>query len=145
MSKFQKYRLMDLLRETIKFYGEDPSRRAHIPEDLDSCLYRTKDGRKCAVGRILTDHSLNLLTPKELKGNIICLSETLTRKHPKNQKTGKHFKKQYQGISWSFLECLRRLHDFSQHWDLENGGLSKNGKIMTEYLYKRIKLGEFYL
>jgi hypothetical protein len=43
----------EVLEETLQFYWEDPERRA--VSGNGNCQYITDDGRKCAVGRLLSD------------------------------------------------------------------------------------------
>ena len=47
-------RQLEFLEDTIKYYSEDPSGRRSV--ENGQCMYKSSDGRKCAVGRFISDH-----------------------------------------------------------------------------------------
>ncbi len=122
-----KERMKEILKETVAFYGEDPSRRAainHIEGAKHGCYYVTPDGRRCAIGRYLA---------KDLPGDInICgYVEDLFKTHPEL------IPEKLKGINVKFLRHLQDLHDHTPFWNPAGGltveGMMFESQIITDY------------
>jgi hypothetical protein len=96
------------LNDTIRYYGEDTSRRA-ICEDTGSCMYRTPEGRKCAIGRHIPDG----VWPKE--GDAADSTEVFP-----------YIPEHIQKLGGSFLNRVQDFHDRRDCWDKE--GISNIGR-----------------
>jgi len=131
MSKSIKQQL-NFLDETIKFYGDDVSRRSL--NSKGHCKYKTESGNKCAIGRCLKkiafDYDIegNDATgiDNEFKG-IGGLEGALLKK--------------YQGFTLDFWNEIQGLHDGEYYWDME--GLTGSGYVEVERIKKRINRGNF--
>jgi len=101
----------EFLLDTIRYYGEDTSRRAKRGA---SCKYRTSTGEKCAIGRFIDDKSYN----KNMEGKMV------------GQIKGKlpsplcHWENR-------FLNVVQQLHDVSHYWQ-ESKGLSGDGEDLVK-------------
>ena len=100
-----------LLKETIKYYGKDPQAVRGMDEAED-CMYITKDGRMCAVGRCMSypdgalqHKGLDQFTPDSLDESL---------------------KEEYRGYDYEFWDKLQALHDTTPFW--EYTGLSLTGE-----------------
>jgi len=124
-----KQEYLDLLDETVKYYSEDPSRRA--ARDLNGrnvCKYLTTDGRKCAVGRCLETYDASIeswsVTNKSNYDFIV---------------KEEYFFEKYRGFSRNFWSELQLLHDGKQYWT--NKGLSEYGEKEVSRIRKLIEEG----
>jgi hypothetical protein len=116
----------NLLEETINYYSENISKRASTDDFASGCLYRTEDGRMCAVGRCLNQdlfdyEEFNTETP------VVDISDYLEE----------WLLEEYQGFDIDFWADLQTLHDIKEHW--ENKGLSKLGAEYKDKIVRRIK------
>lgn len=89
-----------IIQETIDFYTEDPSQVAKVTGG--SCLYETKDGRHCAVGRCMTKVPGKLI-------NQVCAVDAIGMLEIKLED---QLKEQYRGHSITFWTKLQELHDY---------------------------------
>jgi hypothetical protein len=122
ITKMKTKTKLEIIDETVAYYSEDVSRRAIISSgSMSPCLYLTKDGRMCAVGRCLSEKGL------EIYGN---LSSCFTYGMIKYMKPG------YVIEDSGFWANLQELHDSNDFWDKD--GLSPNGAL------KVIELKEEY-
>lgn len=101
-----KAKRLEILEYTVKYYSEDTKRRAVITEPLRMCMYLTKDGRKCAVGRLLDKEKINM--------SIVGSVHLLFRDKPE------FITEDMKLVGEEFLSELQDLHDISSYWD-ENG------------------------
>lgn len=108
---------LEIIDETVKFYTEDPSRRA---VENFSCEYLTADGRMCAVGRCAEN-------PEDIPYGSLGFDD--------NVWATIEFKPQYQGHDERFWSDLQTFHDTSSFW--ESDGLSEDGKEHVEFLKKK--------
>ncbi len=87
----------ELFWETINYYRADPENRKATNTN-DKCLYRTNDGRKCAIGRLCDDKTLEIYE-KEMVGSIFSMTRSQYNLIPhKYRRLGKEFLKDLQ--SW---------------------------------------------
>ncbi len=118
-----KDRQLAFLEDTIKFYSEDVSRRAITGEGR--CMYRTADGRKCAIGRHIPDDKYTKVIETSSVGELvmICLPEEI-------QELGK-----------SFLNSVQMLHDNDIYWNQK--GLSIEGEGRIECIKENINSNKY--
>lgn len=108
---------LDFLEDTVKYYSEDVSRRAVVNTvgiKECRCLYRTKDGKKCAIGRFIPDEKYF----SGMEG--MCLS---------NYNLYENIDKEIRNLNnhdGSFLKAIQTLHDIENFWSAK--GLTKEGK-----------------
>lgn len=122
---------LEFLEDTVKYYSQDINRRA-VSED-GKCKYKTKDGKKCAIGRFLIEekydpcmdesefsYSANALIknyPNCLPENIVCLGG-------------------------NFLSDVQMLHDHKPYWGEK--GLSELGKLYIDSIKTHISKNNYY-
>ncbi len=100
----------EFLDDMVAFYSEDVNRRA---VESGACCYRTRDGRKCAIGRYILDELYN--DSIEGKNALHC-----------NFSSNGMLPLSITSLGIYFLRQVQALHDSSGYWD-ENG-LSEAGK-----------------
>ncbi len=117
-------RRAEFLDEGVKYYSEDTKRRA--TNTLGGCEYLTKRGKKCFIGRHITDFSL--LENLDLKAHSLdnSLWDGFCQVLPTN----------VIELGLRFLIDVQHLHDCSSYWGKK--GLSKEGiealeRIKAEY------------
>lgn len=114
MPKIKQLSKLEILNETIQFYGEDNNRRA-IEES--SCLYNTSDGRHCAVGRCFLKRIKSLgINFKQNSGVTPDMIDDFEKK----------LLAKYRGHSDKFWLNLQMLHDDDGVWDEK--GLTERGE-----------------
>jgi len=111
------------LDSKVAYYSEDLKRRA-VQGEL--CVYRTKDGRKCAIGLDIDENHPQYKEIVECEGGV----DDLIKNYPTA------LSKEIQELSLEFLGRVQDLHDNSTFW--EEGGLNRMGtnyckKIIDEY------------
>ena len=111
MNKSELKAARKLLHETIHFYNRE--NRAF----QNTCQYKTPNGKKCAIGRILTDECLEKVLSIGIGDlNYAGLAETIQIE----------FISPYKNLSRNsdelirFLGQLQELHDGASHWN-QNG------------------------
>lgn len=120
----------NVLDETVNFYKEDLSRRATFFDKIieeTSCLYKTPDGRMCAVGRCLNQDVMNYEKYNQ-ETSVDSLIEDLT---------DKVFREEYQGFDTNFWQDLQNLHDLDNNWNKDQ--LSDRGTISYDIIVGKIK------
>lgn len=92
-----------LLEETVDYYSQDPENRRAVN---GGCQYATKDGRQCAVGRLLpfeVARALTLELEKKLSDtDVVAVWDYL----PQNVRR----------FGQSFLLKLQLIHDGHSYW-----------------------------
>lgn len=140
-----KKQMIRVLQETVDFYSEDTNRRAVVSTESGGveCQYATKDGRNCAVGRMLNPETAEKYAEKDLSaGSLVYKLETneltghLTSEIQKME-SSKGFKPEYQGLPISFLQRVQHLHDCSNYWGIN--GLSLEGEIELKSIHNHIE------
>lgn len=116
MKTIQERRL-EFLEDTVKYYSEDVSRRAidRSPGKKPPCQYKTRDGRKCAIGRHILDEKYS----SDLEGKFA-------------HQVLHTVKKEIAELGSNFLSYIQNLHDHEDNWDLENNKLSITGIKLIE-------------
>lgn len=124
-----KMRMLRFLRETKNYYSCDPVNRRAF-DDENGCSYLTPDGRKCAIGRHLTEEELsshgNFLQGKNVR--TLAIEFNLL------------FKIFYE-FPIDFLQAMQDFHDMNVYWDTE--GLTKLGKEAYRGIQYRILRGRY--
>lgn len=123
-----------IVDETVSYYSEDTSRRSFVTDEegRDKCIYRTKDGRMCAVGRCLTDEAA-----KEFGQVMEDASGLAALANPgEYSESGLDplLRPQYHGHSLEFWCELQRLHDWGRNWS--DDGISPEGKSYADTIAK---------
>jgi hypothetical protein len=114
---------IEIIDETVAFYGEDINRRSVTKIDhsqKERCLYLGPNGKQCAFARVCID------TTNFREGDNAA-------SHLDNDQL--IIKPEYRGHDGSFWNEIQRLHDYTDYWSLENE-LSDMGKEEV----KRLKL-----
>lgn len=123
-------RMLSMLKDTVKFYSADPSRRGVvICEERTLCKYETQDGRRCAIGRYLSDKDIGKLK-----------SLNMLMSSPGNIKEHITTKKILQ-LPLQFLYDLQELHDWNEHWD--EHGITDEGEVYAKQIEDKI-LSDYY-
>lgn len=118
-------RMLSLLNETVEYYSADVKRRAF--NGKNGCHYMTHDGRKCAIGRLLTEEEMNIWKDGSLE-----YSQMYIRYHTP---------KALLGLKVQFIVALQTVHDHSVNWN--NTGISQHGEQFVMMLKSKIEDGEF--
>lgn len=111
-----KQKRKEFLDDTVKYYSEDTSRRSV----LDKCMYRTGDGRKCAIGRYIPDDKYTTL----IEGKNV-ISKLVYNLIPQN----------ISMLGIDFLLSIQSLHDESDNWD--KNGLTEKGKEYVNFIEEK--------
>ena len=126
----QNYQIA-FLEDLVNYYGEDNSRRAVEENTVERaiCRYRTRDGRKCAIGRYIPDDKYD----PRIEGKSTCSSEVMSLLSSDIQKMTK-----------SFLATCQNLHDENSYWNILRGkGLTESGKAEYERIKQEIRSGYY--
>lgn len=118
-----KEEYLALLNETVQYYSEDTSRRALSKL---TCLYKTNDGKMCAVGRCLKEGVIDYN-----HHNSLSVSGLL-----EYYKEEEIFKQEYVGFDERFWLKLQGLHDEFKYWG-ENC-LNPKGELLVERIERFI-------
>lgn len=127
-------RMIEVLNETYFFYMSDPSRRGM--DKKGSCLYRTEDGKKCAVGRCMRRPTI------EMSG----AADSMYRDRAEHYEIEleDRLKPQYMGLPIRFWSMLQHWHDDQYDWrvlaEKGDGHLLHQGYLE---IYKMAVGGEF--
>lgn len=119
---------LEIIEDTYKFYTAFPEKRAI--DKNGKCSFKTKDGRKCAVGRFLVD---NIQPQDEGSNGFSCSNYGLC----KANSTGfldNLLLPDYRGHSEEFWEELQKFHDNKHYWKENNEGILKLGQGFYERL-----------
>tara|TARA_Y100000401_G_C8224713_1_gene175093 strand:- start:229 stop:642 length:414 start_codon:yes stop_codon:yes gene_type:complete len=126
---------LELLEDTVKYYSEDTSRRAVV--NNNECMYTTKEGQHCAVGRWLQDYykTTGWIDNEGCSVDDL-LGETGTIKQP--YRTDELFVEEVQHIPRWFWMDLQSLHDNNAFWDED--GLTETGVEKVDTLREDIQV-----
>lgn len=123
--------MLEVLDDTINFYGKDPKgRRA---ENENGCYFLTSEGQKCAVGRYMTKKDLEKIDNQGMMdyGFTKLVQEQINSKILKR-------------LPESFWSELQYLHDYEYFWNLKyNSGLTYRGKRREQKIKNQILNGIF--
>lgn len=117
----QKKTAKEIVKETIEYYMENPSRRAVNGDNI--CYYKSPDGKMCAVGRCMQSPDEYMYGSAD---NIRMNSEKLA--------LTTLLKEEYRGHNIEMWIDLQRWHDNPAFW--EYGKITEEGKERAEELLK---------
>lgn len=120
---------IEIIDETVKFYGEDFKRRA--VED-GSCLYTTADGRNCAVGRCLLGKYKKVSMPWNKGLSPINVADCIGMEDMDSL-----LLKKYRGHDTEFWGEIQSFHDDSRNWSEK--GLTSQGQVVELRLKEHFK------
>lgn len=134
---------LDVIKETVEFYGTDPKGRRSINPARTSdrprwspstpgCLYVGVDGKRCAFARCTAPVQEARLSKHEGKDAKTTLSGSLDDAGP--IVLAPEYAHLTNGEFWNELQSL---HDEEDYWDLEKGGLSQLGQRYVDNEVKR--------
>ena len=116
-----------LLEETVNFYSDDTKRLAMFGNGGSDCLYRTDDGRKCAVGRCMNEIAFDGGINLDSLGSVYSVARELDES---DDNLDILLKDKYKGYSIKLWARLQSLHDRSSHWD--DKGITKVGEVVVD-------------
>ena len=124
------------LEETIAFYGEDPEGRRAVEALSDRCVYRTEDGRGCALGRHIPDDLyLPAMDGKDQDGHNIGCIKLFNLFEP-------NLPEQLKALGNYFLNDVQTLHDGrGLLGEGDGGGLTELGSECVTDINKKYGLG----
>lgn len=119
---------IEIILETLAYYGEDPVNRRAYDSQLVSCRY-LHDGKMCAVGRCMTPDALQAaryvdetVGPQSASRLLYDIQESLDEvEHEDGYECpfvtfDDLLKPEYRGQPLSFWASLQTLHDGEDHW-----------------------------
>jgi hypothetical protein len=110
----------EFLQDLIDYYSEDTSRRA--ANSNGQCKYRDGKGRKCAIGRWISESKYS---PEMESQFLIQIIYSLPD--------------EIRSLGYGFLSECQDLHDNAVHWD-DHKGISKRGKKMVQKLENKYEI-----
>ena len=129
----KKLTAKEVLDDTVKFYSEDPLRRAVLSDAREDCVYTDHEGNHCAVGRWLMEEYQDY----NWVYNQDSVSDLFDDEHTD------FLVPEVRDLPFDFWVELQCFHDNVCNWDPE--GLSSMGKktvIRLKELVKTIDKGE---
>ncbi len=105
----------EIIEETVAAYNYN----SRAISNMGHCVIQTNDGRKCAVGRCMTDAAA------------LALINTTGPEHDFDE----YLKPEYHGHNWKFWRDLQTLHDDPIHW--LPTGISGSGEEFVNALNKK--------
>ena len=131
----KKLTAREVLDDTVKFYSEDPLRRAVLSDAREDCVYTDHEGNHCAVGRWLQEEYQDY--------NWVYNQDSVNELFDDGHTDRDFLVPEVRDLPFDFWVELQCLHDNVCNWDEE--GLSSIGKktvIRLEEFVKTIDKGE---
>jgi len=132
-----KDKMRFLLEDTMEAYNSQNRSVSYYEDDEGNptkeemeCIYRSDDGRKCAIGRWFPED--NDIFESIIKGNRGI--DVLTKK----ELEALYSIEEFNGVSESFLKAIQDLHDVPENWDLN--GLTLRGREKSQDIIKEFSL-----
>ena len=120
--------MINILDETIAFYGEDTSRRAM--NNYGSCMYKTEDGKQCALGRkMLPDINFTSIEGQSA-------SSLNTRMINEDKNLDDLLQEDCRDLPVGFWQRLQEIHDNHDIWTEE--GINDEGTHLIERIRRSI-------
>lgn len=119
MRKTIEQKRLEFLEDTIAYYSEDVNRRA---VNNMRCSYKTEDGKKCAIGRYISEKKYNSIIEGHGVGSSVVY---------------KLLPKKILDLDIDFLDDIQDLHDQNYHWDkngLTEKGIDFKNKIIEKFI-----------
>lgn len=117
---------LQLLKETVEWYSEDPKGRRCI---VNGVFKYGGVSEGCAVGRLMTPEERKLLDDNDVKGLVTI--EDFLKLPTQVQEWGK-----------TFLRGLQTLHDTTGYWDYKGKRLTIYGQVYVSRLKNHIISGK---
>lgn len=114
---------IEIINETIEYYGSDPSRRAASERGFGCFYQHSKNGNRCAVGRCI-DVEAHVPGHHGTVGTFGGIFSELAE-HFKKASKPIPFLPGYEGHSVEFWVNLQVFHDATTHFD--DNGLTEEG------------------
>lgn len=126
-----------IVLETVEEYS-DPNNRALFynyggPEDA-TCVYKSKNGNRCAVGRCVDDENIEAIAK---------ISRKVTSLYNGDDQFELCLKKEYKGHDIKFWLNIQKLHDTHTYWS-EDGITCKGIEFVEKVFGIKIKELEHY-
>ena len=134
----EKMTELELLQDTIDWYGKDPLNRRSVEKGSNDCTYNGPDGKHCAVGRFLMPRFKK--QGDDFRYNSGFGASLLFQ----NMDAG-FMQRKVKDIPVRFWNDLQSLHDDADSWDYTSGGLSAIGKRWVERMCKNHDLSVYEL
>lgn len=131
-----KQLMQELLIETIGFYDLDKRSLVVSRYDTLTCAYEDDNGKRCAVGRIMTDEAIRKL--KENGHNVTFGVRELIQLYEPGILLEKWHPLLDDEHGLSFLVNIQCLHDYSCNWTKK--GLSDYGENAVRNITKNFDL-----
>lgn len=128
---------LGLLEETVNYYKSDPEARRAV-DDKGRCNYLNKEGSKCAVGRCLTDESLDKIVEDKLTSSSVT---QLDYEYKNEGGIESLLKDQYRGFPIAFWIDLQKIHDREMFWTSKE--LTSRGRVAVEKVTGLIEKGAY--
>lgn len=131
---------VEIIEEIASFYNS--TNRGYFD---GNCAYNTHDGRKCAVGRCMTDEGIEKFgnCSGGVKSLAASASEENTGKYlfsdsdSANEHLDSLLKEEYRGHEIFFWDDLQSFHDAAHNWNED--GLTEDGKRVKQALIEKYK------
>lgn len=112
--------MVEIIEETVKFYGEDVNRRCFFGDSPDyGCVYTNIYGQHCAIGRCLTEEALEGDPDQHANANVGGVWKDMVS-------LDRDLLPQYRGHSMKFWSRLQHLHDCPKFWN--SRGITEEGR-----------------
>jgi hypothetical protein len=115
---------VEIIEETAAFYNSN-----NRAIDNESCMYITSDGKKCALGRCLTEESLQLVHSKFEGMSALKIAES----HDLDTLLLPQYRGKYGSVFWRDLQFL---HDTAKYWndeDINGYGIEFKETLLRRY------------
>lgn len=140
MNKRTKQDYLDMLENTVNYYSEDTTRRATSSDyGLNSCVYISKDGKNCAVGRWINYDNFSVEDHND--GHAFLDLIKIDDKTGYQYTDEELFVPEAQGFYYRFWADLQDLHDANENWN--KSGLTDVGKLNADKIKERLELGYY--
>ena len=111
----------EIIKETRDYYAEDPADRRGISRGTQ-CEFVTDNGKRCAVGRCMTDEAIDVINcGGGIGGDSLPALDALLKKNGIEM-----FKPEYRGKDFEFWFHLQEFHDPTANWNYE--GITAQGE-----------------
>ena len=119
---------LELLQDTIDFYGKDPLNRRSTEKGSNSCLYNGPNGTHCGVGRWMMPRYKKMGSEFELNHGTSV--DTVF-----GELGSKFLQRKVQHISKDFWQEIQSLHDEAETWNYsDKGKLSEDGVTYVKFI-----------
>lgn len=104
-----------IVRDILEEYSDPSNRALYNGQENGTCQYESPDGKRCAVGRFMTDKALSKVGRSTKKIQVLSFKYGLDNL----------LKPEYQGFPLLFWKKIQNLHDNSDFWSED--GITEEG------------------